>query len=377
MQLESVIDRVRARLAASGFANEAAVKQGAVLPILSALGWDITDPDEVVPEFANERGRVDFALRIGGRRPHVFVEVKQVGLALGGDRQLFEYAFHEGVPLCLLTDGREWTVYLPSGQGAYDERRVYRLQLDERAPAEAAERLRRYLERERVRTGQAAEDASRDYRDVAARREAERELPEAWADVVAAGDEPLIEAVADAAEQRCGFRPSAEAVLEFLRSLQPVGGSMAATPRSRTRAPRAVSVRETAVVEPAPQPPAEVAAAAMPAGKIAYVWFGEALSAPTAKAATVDVLRRLAARRPDCMEALATKVKTRKRALIARSPGDINPGRPDLAQAYELGGGWLVGMHTSNWEKTKLLRAACELMGVRWGEDVRVELPNG
>lgn len=378
MQLESVIDRVRAKLATSGFANEAAVKQGAVLPILAALGWDTTDPDEVVPEFANARGRVDYALRIGGRSPAVFVEVKQVGRALDGDQQLFEYAFHEGVPLCLLTDGREWTVYLPSGQGAYEERRVYRLQLDEREPAEAAARLTRYLQRDRVRSGQAREDAGRDYNDEAARRDAKRELPAAWADVVAAGEETLIDMVAEAAEQRCGFRPSAEAVTAFLRTLQPPGGTpvLAARPRPRpVRTATTTAQPGSAAVNLAAIAPTVLPAA--PTGKIGYVWFGEVLSAPTAKAATVDVLRRLASRNPECMEALAAKVKTRKRALIARSTGEINPGRPDLANAYELGGGWLVGMHTSNWEKTKLLRAAFQIAGVRWGEDVQIDLPNG
>lgn len=370
MTLEQVLDRVQARLAGAGYANEAAVSQSIVLPVLGALGWDTSDPDEVVPEFANERGRVDYALRIGGRRPAVFVEVKGVGRALEGDRQLFEYAFHEGVPLCALTDGRTWTVYLPSGQGDYDDRRVYRLQLDEREPEHAAERLRRYLARDRVRTGQAQEDAGRDYRNASARRDAERELPAAWRDVAAAADEVLLDMVAEAAEQRCGFRPTAEAVAAFLRSHQPSATAPPQQPRpSRTErrgqaAPAAAEPRnEHAIVEPAPAPtPTPIGA------KISYGSFSETLGAPTAKAATVDLLRRLTALHPDRLPELADRVRSRKRAPIARLPEEINPGRPDLANAYELTGGWLVGMHTSNREKTKLLRAACEVMDVRWGE---------
>ncbi|MEO7026089.1 MAG: hypothetical protein ABI056_00885, partial [Caulobacteraceae bacterium] len=147
--MRQLLDRVRARLGSDAYANEAAVSHGVVMPIINALGWDSSDPEQVVPEFPLRGGRVDFALLGGGRRPAVFIEVKGVGRAVDGDRQLFEYAFHEGVPLCVLTDGRDWSFYLPSAQGSYEDRRVYRLQLDDRDPAECERVLQRYLAAER------------------------------------------------------------------------------------------------------------------------------------------------------------------------------------------------------------------------------------
>ena len=84
------------------------------------------------PEFSLEGRRVDFALCHPANRPAVFVEVKKVGGAKGADKQLFEYAFHSGVPMAILTDGQEWSFYLPGEQGRYDERRVYKLDLLER-----------------------------------------------------------------------------------------------------------------------------------------------------------------------------------------------------------------------------------------------------
>ena len=80
------------------------------------------------------------------QKPLVFIEVKQVGQSGGADKQLFEYAFHEGVPMAILTDGQEWNFYLPGEQGRYQERRVYKLDLLERAPEECAELLSRYLD---------------------------------------------------------------------------------------------------------------------------------------------------------------------------------------------------------------------------------------
>ena len=77
------------------------------------------------------------------RKPIAFIEVKQVGQSEGAERQLFEYAFHTGVPLAILTDGREWNFFLPAEQGDYGERRVYKLDIVERDISECISRLNR------------------------------------------------------------------------------------------------------------------------------------------------------------------------------------------------------------------------------------------
>lgn len=221
-QMLDLIERIRERLAQGAYVNEAAISHGVVTPILNALGWDSADPNQLVPEYSVQPGRIDFALLGLGHRPCVFIEVKGIGRALDGDRQLFEYAFHQGVPLCVLTDGREWSFYVPSGQGSYEDRRVYRLQLDDRDSSECERVLFRYLARDRVRNGSAFEDAQRDYRDAAGRREAVAALPRAWADLLAESDELLIDIVIDKAEALCGFKPTTGEVLAFLQRLKPI-----------------------------------------------------------------------------------------------------------------------------------------------------------
>jgi predicted type IV restriction endonuclease len=178
--MQELIEQIRERLQRSAYVNEAAISHGIVMPIVKALGWDTADPSQVVPEYSLAGGRVDFALFGLGHKPAVFLEVKQVGRASTGDRQLFEYCFHQGVPLCVLTDGREWSFYLPSGTGSYEDRRVYRLQIDDREPALCEEMLVRYLSRDRIRDQSAVEAALRDHRDAARRREAIGVLPRAW-----------------------------------------------------------------------------------------------------------------------------------------------------------------------------------------------------
>ena len=145
MTLKKDIDDIRKGLEANQYGSEAAVSQGIVLRLLNVLDWPTYNTQVIIPEYSVEGRRVDYALCHPLSKPLVFIEVKQVGNIEGAERQLFEYAFHTGVPIAILTDGREWHFFHPSGQGDYKERRVYKLDLIERDSEESAIRLNRYL----------------------------------------------------------------------------------------------------------------------------------------------------------------------------------------------------------------------------------------
>lgn len=371
--IESLIDKIQQRLQDGAYPNEAAISFSVVMPILRALGWDDSDPERVMPEFASGGRRVDFALSGTGKRPSVFIEVKGVGRALEGDRQLFEYAFHEGIPLCLLTDGRDWSFYLPSGQGSYDERRLYRLQLTERPSAESAQVLRRYLDQDRVKSGIAFDDAMRDYRDIASTREAARNLPKAWNELVQQPEDLLVELLASQTESNCGFRPSAEEVISFLRSLRHMEASEAQTNSRPAKQPSALSqARKTNL----PLQAASEVRETQEGRGLRFELFGRSQSAPHAAAALVEILQVLARKFPDAMDEIANSAKGRSRNHIARSPEEIYPARPDLARAAEIAPGWLVGLNIANREKMRIIRTACHVTGVKFGVDVKIDMPN-
>lgn len=363
--MEQLIQRIQERMAAGAYPNETSVSMGVLLPVLRALGWDDTDPAEVFPEYTQAGKRVDFALFGHPGRPSVFVEVKGVGRSLDGDRQLFEYAFHEGIPMCVLTDGREWSFYLPSGQGSYEERRVFRLQLTERTPRDCATTLTRYLERERVRSGDALEDAVRDYRDLSASRHAARSLPEAWARLTSGPEDLLVELLSEQAEKISGHKPASAEVVAFLRRLAELapglGNSVPGKPTPSQPSPTS---------PPPSAPPSPVG------GKITYSVFGEHRTAATANAAFLEVLAAVARRSPEKLEAMAAAARGRSRNHIARSAEEIYPKRPDLARAYEFTPGWLVGLNIANREKVRIIREVCRVASIRFGTDVRLDLPN-
>ena len=379
MPMLDLITRVRSRLANGSYVNEASISHGVVTPLLNALGWDTSDPDQVVPEFSSGKGRVDFALMGLGRRPGVFIEVKNVGRAVDGDRQLFEYAFHEGIPLCVLTDGRDWSFYLPGAQGSYEDRRVYRLQVDDRDPAECESVLVRYLSRDRVRSGAAYEDAQRDYRDAAGKREASAALPRAWGTLLAEPEELLLELVADKAEALCGFRPIPTDVLAFLKLLGK--GSSAVAAAKPTRAAAQIQAAPPSLPPPAPAtaPLKTQTHAASGIGQlrgVAYSLFGKEHEAVNGNAALVSILGAICSRDPNRIPELAKAVEGRSRNHIARSAEEIYPSRPDLARAAEFHPGWLVGLNIANREKMGIIRTACSVYGLAMPSEVDVNLPN-
>jgi hypothetical protein len=91
--------------------NEESTKQHLVLPVLSALGYDYTDPTVILPEFPADfrndaADRVDYAIMIGNS-PVIAVECKKVGSSLAEHRgQLCSYfTALRTVRLGILTDG--------------------------------------------------------------------------------------------------------------------------------------------------------------------------------------------------------------------------------------------------------------------------------
>jgi len=217
MTITNLLINVCEKLRQKKFVSEENVKQEIVEQALFSLGWNVFDVSIVAREFAMENRRVDYALFHPPKKPLIFIEVKNVGLSGGADRQLFEYAFHLGVPMAILTDGREWSFYLPAQQGRYDERRVYKLDLLERSIEEAAYRLERYLSYNSICSGQALKNAQSDYENVTRDRDIQATLPKAWIALLQDKDSLVLELLADKVEDLCGYKPNVAICETFLK----------------------------------------------------------------------------------------------------------------------------------------------------------------
>ncbi|MCS7239815.1 MAG: hypothetical protein NZ651_00975 [Candidatus Bipolaricaulota bacterium] len=91
--------------------SEALTRYALIDPVLRALGWDTENPTQVRPEFATDTGTPDYALLWEGK-PHVMVEAKALGKKLeGAQDKAFHYAYQNGVPYFVTTDGLRWELY--------------------------------------------------------------------------------------------------------------------------------------------------------------------------------------------------------------------------------------------------------------------------
>lgn len=382
MGIEKDIETIRTAIRAGRFPNEASVSQGIVLRLLNALGWACYDTDAVWPEYSLGGRRVDFALCSPPGKPIAFIEVKQIGQSDGAERQLFEYAFHAGVPMAILTDGREWNFFLPGEQGDYGERRVYKLDIIDRDVKECVERLERYLKQSAVASGDAMLAARDDYRNVSKERQMRAALPKAWAQLIVDEDDLLLEILADRVESLCGFKPDPDMVAAFLKE----GTQGAALP------PQQILARAAPMQRPAPaaasinRPPASEAAKAADSGP---------RSTPASSGQTgfsfddrfhstrnaIDTLRQvfdlLAARDSTFPDRFAGLPKHgRSRRYLARNPQELYPGRDDLVREYsiKLSSGWWMSTNHSRATIARIIEMACEVAGIAYGKSLVAKL---
>jgi len=109
--------------------NEAAVKYAIVNPFLKMLGWDVENPEEVIPEYSDPKakGKADYALFIKelSKNPIAFVEVKKLnGINPDVIREKLKYSFDLGVNYTIITDGDSWILYKAFEPGIPSSERV-------------------------------------------------------------------------------------------------------------------------------------------------------------------------------------------------------------------------------------------------------------
>ena len=382
------------------YPSESAVSQSIVLRLLATLGWPIHESQVVYPEYALEGRRVDFALCHPANEPRILIEVKGVGKGTGADRQLFEYAFHQGVPLAILTDGHEWSFFLPAGEGSYDKRLVCKLDLSASDTAESVQRFERYLRYDAVRSGAARKAAQDDYQDVVRERRArhrERQineaLPKAWDKLVAEEDEILLEVVAKCVEELCGYKPIPESIVRFLQEMvhQPGARSSHSPARPSTPSDPAPAAEETEPTDvtlpqplnlgpagvPLPQPLTSppTSSTGMPAG-IGFVLFDQFYPCRTHRDVLIQVFQTLTERDSSFIEEFAALPQHgRTRRYIALDRSELYPGSPHLAQeSRQLSSGYWIGLSVNQEDIARIIGLVCDVAGIGYGTDLKITL---
>lgn len=119
MPLESLLELVaalRGRIDEHGTAlrqNEMRTRYALIDPLLRELGWDTSDPSDVMIEDGSGDGRADYLL-LDNDQPVMIIEAKRLGLGVSdGRQQAVNYAMDQGrrARYFAVTDGSRWEIY--------------------------------------------------------------------------------------------------------------------------------------------------------------------------------------------------------------------------------------------------------------------------
>lgn len=115
-KLSVLADRIP-KLNLAQIETEEATKNALIMPFIQALGYDVFNPEEVVPEFTADVGlkkgeKVDYAIRVDGKVV-IIIEAKKVSEDLSSDHmgQLYRYFGVMHTRIAILTNGLVYQFY--------------------------------------------------------------------------------------------------------------------------------------------------------------------------------------------------------------------------------------------------------------------------
>ena len=122
--------------------NETRTRMALIDPLLQTLGWDTSDPNQLVPEYQIDKRWVDYALLDTSGKPVAVIEAKRLNESLEKHRtQMITYANMVGIPFAGLTNGNKWELYTVFHQAPIKERQILSVSISKNPPHECALKL--------------------------------------------------------------------------------------------------------------------------------------------------------------------------------------------------------------------------------------------
>jgi len=195
--------------------DEASTKQAVVLRLLSFLGWDIFDVEQVYPDYSANSSNVSYALRIKNTNK-VFIEVKRVHSKLDNHQKpLVNLASREGVNLAVLTNGTIWWFYLISANGNWQRKWFYSIDLIKQKPDAFVPNLMDLLSKTKVTKGQSLK-AAKSLFQRKRQKLAANFLPEAWNQIISQPNKIFVELLSEQTEKLCRYKVDTKSIQKFL-----------------------------------------------------------------------------------------------------------------------------------------------------------------
>ena len=126
MEFTEAVSQIAAKVKdlKDGIQTEEATKNAFIMPFIGqVLGYDVFNPNEVIPEFTADVGvkkgeKIDYALVQDGQ-VQILIECKKVGqpLSLENASQLYRYFACTKARIGVLTNGQVWNFYCSATAG--------------------------------------------------------------------------------------------------------------------------------------------------------------------------------------------------------------------------------------------------------------------
>ena len=198
--------------------DEASIKQAVILKILSLLGWDPFDFNEIQPEYSAKKQKIDFALKNNGTAEVFIIVKKGLDNFKAHIETLLASSEASDVKIAIYTNGLSWWFFLPYAKGSIDEKRFAAIDAGKEKADLIAKKLHDFISKENVVEGRAVELAEEICNK---RKEAvliNEHLPKAWEKILNEPEKYLIGVISEVTKDLCGYKPKQEKVVEFIKA---------------------------------------------------------------------------------------------------------------------------------------------------------------
>ena len=112
--------------------NESRTRAALIDPLLRALGWDVSNPELVTPEYSVGKGWVDYALLGKTGKPVAIFEAKKLGVHLSDEHrmQMLNYANFRGIDYAGLSNGDCWELYPVFKPGELKDKKILDISIE-------------------------------------------------------------------------------------------------------------------------------------------------------------------------------------------------------------------------------------------------------
>ena len=213
-QIVTFVNDLKSNERLSSF-DEASTKQAVVLRLLSFLGWDIFNVEEVHPDYAVNASNVSYALR-SKDISKIFIEVKRTNEKLDNyQKELISIASNEGVEIAILTNGITWWFYLTTADSNWKRTWFYSADLKKQKPDTFVSHFMDLLTKNKVSGGQALKTAKTLFQNKKQKMAADF-LPKAWNQIVSQPNKIFVELLSLHTEKLCGYKVDIKSIETFL-----------------------------------------------------------------------------------------------------------------------------------------------------------------